>query len=96
MDNKRNSFSTSFGFVIASAASAIGTLHEAKLKRKSQFGKIWIKYLQELKLVAKFAPTFAGNGKSIGRDGRVVDYTGLENRRAARHRGFESLSLRKN
>ena len=30
----------------------------------------------------------------LWRDGRVVDYTGLENRRAARHRGFESLSLR--
>ena len=29
------------------------------------------------------------------RDGRVVDYTGLENRRAERHRGFESLSLRR-
>ena len=29
------------------------------------------------------------------RDGRVVDYNGLENRRAERHRGFESLSLRK-
>ena len=29
------------------------------------------------------------------RDGRVVDYSGLENRRAERHRGFESLSLRK-
>ena len=28
------------------------------------------------------------------RDGRVVDYSGLENRRAERHRGFESLSLR--
>ncbi len=27
--------------------------------------------------------------------GRVVDYTGLENRRAERHRGFESLSFRK-
>ena len=26
----------------------------------------------------------------------MVDYTGLENRRAERHRGFESLSLRKN
>ena len=25
----------------------------------------------------------------------MVDYTGLENRRAERHRGFESLSLRK-
>ena len=30
----------------------------------------------------------------VWRDGRVVDYTGLENRRAERHRGFESLSLR--
>ena len=25
----------------------------------------------------------------------MVDYNGLENRRAERHRGFESLSLRK-
>ena len=33
--------------------------------------------------------------ESVRRDGRVVDYTGLENRRAERHRGFESLSLRK-
>ena len=31
----------------------------------------------------------------LRRDGRVVDYSGLENRRAERHRGFESLSLRK-
>ena len=31
----------------------------------------------------------------LRRDGRVVDYNGLENRRAERHRGFESLSLRK-
>ena len=30
------------------------------------------------------------------RDGRVVDYNGLENRRTERYRGFESLSLRKN
>ena len=30
----------------------------------------------------------------LRRDGRVVDYNGLENRRAERHRGFESLSLR--
>ena len=33
--------------------------------------------------------------KFFWRDGRVVDYNGLENRRAERHRGFESLSLRK-
>ena len=35
---------------------------------------------------------FSGHSR---RDGRVVDYNGLENRRAERHRGFESLSLRK-
>ena len=34
------------------------------------------------------------NGNHHWRDGRVVDYNGLENRRAERHRGFESLSLR--
>ena len=28
------------------------------------------------------------------RDGRGVDYNGLENRRTERYRGFESLSLR--
>ena len=33
--------------------------------------------------------------KSNWRDGRVVDYSGLENRRTERYRGFESLSLRK-
>ena len=32
---------------------------------------------------------------NIRRDGRVVDYNGLENRRTERYRGFESLSLRK-
>ena len=31
----------------------------------------------------------------LRRDGRVVDYTGLENRRTETCRGFESLSLRK-
>ena len=30
----------------------------------------------------------------LRRDGRVVDYSGLENRRTERYRGFESLSLR--
>ena len=32
--------------------------------------------------------------KHFWRDGRVVDYNGLENRRTERYRGFESLSLR--
>ncbi len=33
---------------------------------------------------------------TLWRDGRVIDCSGLENRRTARYRGFESLSLRKN
>ena len=39
-------------------------------------------------------PQQNGNHHYFRRDGRVVDYSGLENRRAERHRGFESLSLR--
>ena len=43
-----------------------------------------------------FMLTFAPAFKQIEhwRDGRVVDYNGLENRRTERCRGFESLSLR--
>ena len=40
-----------------------------------------------------FAPAFETS--EHWRDGRVVDYSSLENYRAERHRGFESLSLRK-
>ena len=40
-----------------------------------------------------FAPAF--ETEEHWRDGRVVDYSSLENYRAERHRGFESLSLRK-
>ena len=40
-------------------------------------------------------PQQNGNHHYFRRDGRVVDYSGLENRRAERHRGFESLSLRR-
>ena len=42
---------------------------------------------------SRFFPLKEGR-EVFRRDGRVVDYTGLENRRAERHRGFESLSLR--
>ena len=39
--------------------------------------------------------TFAADFKKIDwRDGRVVDYSSLENYRTERYRGFESLSLR--
>ena len=43
------------------------------------------------------SPSTLNAGKQcrpLGRDGRVVDYTGLENRHTATYRGFESLSLR--
>ena len=39
-------------------------------------------------------PQQNGNHHYFRRDGRVVDYNGLENRRTERYRGFESLSLR--
>ena len=61
--------------------------------------------MQDLKIVCNFAPVknrnmwfltgFSSVKSSFRKDGRVVDYTGLENRRAERHRGFESLSFRK-
>jgi hypothetical protein len=41
-----------------------------------------------------FAPPYK-NRTYHWRDGRVIDCSGLENRRTARYRGFESLSLRK-
>ena len=37
---------------------------------------------------------FIGVIKVLRRDGRVVDYSSLENYRTERYRGFESLSLR--
>ena len=39
-----------------------------------------------------FAPAFKKS--KHWRDGRVVDYSSLENYRTERYRGFESLSLR--
>ena len=54
------------------------------------------KYIKNL-FVYKKTRTFAADFEQFEhwRDGRVVDYNGHENRRAERHRGFESLSLRK-
>ena len=51
--------------------------------------KIIKKYLQKYLVVKKKVYTFV-----LWRGGRVVDCGGLENRCAARHRGFESLPLR--
>ena len=48
------------------------------------------------KIMRTFASLLKGStlAKEFWRDGRVVDYNGLENRRTERYRGFESLSLR--
>ena len=49
------------------------------------------------KKLCTFALAFETYLKSlkVRRDGRVVDYSSLENYRTERYRGFESLSLRK-
>ncbi len=44
----------------------------------------------------RFDLFFATITKDLWRGDRVVDGTGLENRRGATHRGFESLPLRQN
>ena len=44
---------------------------------------------------SKGKTTSLDNIKNLRRGGRVVDCTGLENRRTERYRGFESLSLRR-
>ncbi len=44
-------------------------------------------------ILSTFAPAFKKS--KHWRDGRVVDYSSLENYRTERYRGFESLSLRK-
>ena len=65
--------------------------------KKNTFGS---KKIGEKFVISKINRTFASllkikpSQKEVWRDGRVVDYSGLENRRAERHRGFESLSLR--
>ena len=51
--------------------------------------KYFQKYFQKYLVVTKKSYTFV-----LWRGGRVVDCGGLENRCAARHRGFESLPLR--
>ena len=57
----------------------------------------WMKVSEEMKLLAFGALGFTRNGLNLhplGGLAELVDCTGLENRRAARYRGFESLSLR--
>ena len=67
-----------------------------KLRRKADFfileRKKSLKPLHNSQKSSYLCPVFQGDDHR--RDGRVVDYSGLENRRAERHRGFESLALR--
>ena len=67
------------------------TFREFHLFKKLKSKKIPF-CLQDLKLRCNFCTRQKTN--DARKDGRVVDYTGLENRRAERHRGFESLSFR--
>ena len=62
-----------------------------------QTGKKARKCLAMSKNSLTFAPLSEGSPCLTGnrRDGRVVDYSSLENYRTERYRGFESLSLRK-
>ena len=57
------------------------------------FYKKLAKNLFVSKKLLTFAPAF--ETEEHWRDGRVVDYSSLENYRTERYRGFESLSLRK-
>ena len=61
----------------------------------------WHRKVRRIFVDSKKSRTFASLSKTkpsykeVWKGGRVVDYSGLENRRAERHRGFESLPFRK-
>ena len=61
----------------------------------------WRRKVRRIFADSKKSRTFASLSKTkpsykeVWKGGRVVDYSGLENRRAERHRGFESLPFRK-
>ena len=68
------------------------------LNLSHSFPANWMKVSEEMKLLAIGALGFTRNGLNLhplGGLAELVDCTGLENRRAARYRGFEALSLRK-
>ena len=60
------------------------------LKKNAKHLEVWVKSRTFASLLKGKPPT-----KDVWRDGRVVDYSSLENCRTERCRGFESLSLRK-
>ena len=64
---------------------------ELQTIKKYEQEKFFRKTFGEIKNSINFAPL---SKRKLWKDGRVVDYTGLENRRAERHRVFESLSFR--
>ena len=70
----------------------LGVNHAAKLLKIDLLCKKLLKNLVNSSKSTTFAPLF--KTMEHWRDGRVVDYSSLENYRTERYRGFESLSLR--
>ena len=74
-------------------------INGSKTKGKTTFFDFFWKKTEKGLRVSKNTSTFASLLKrntynKHWKGGRVVDYSGLENRRAERHRGFESLPFR--
>ena len=67
------------------------------LSKATSLKTFFTQMLAYYKILRTFASLLKGSTltKEFWRGGRVVDCGGLENRCAARHPGFESLSLRK-
>ena len=74
---------TPHGLYLRSGKLSVLTPEECKKLPKNLFNS---------KNLLTFAPAFKTT--KHWRDGRVVDYSSLENYRTERYRGFESLSLR--
>ena len=75
-------------------------INGSKTKGKTTFFDFFWKKTEKGLRVSKNTSTFASLLKrntynKHWKGGRVVDYSGLENRRAERHRGFESLPFRR-
>ena len=70
------------------------SLNYCKITKKRFFLKKKPRKFAGIKKTHYFCTRFQEVTDNHWRDGRVVDYSSLENCRAERHRGFESLSLR--
>jgi hypothetical protein len=79
-------------FTFCSAVPKAGSAYAVIMQKNRLKARSVLQKFVDTKKCGTFAP--AKRHELFWRDGRVVDYTSLENWRAARHRGFESLSLR--